>query len=368
MPLVTYFASFLNNLFIILFYAKIRNMNIINIKDKSGKLYYVGGIVRDEILGIENLDIDLIYEGNAIDYAKSQNLEIIQINEPFKTVRVKIDGKSVDIASTRCETYPKAGHLPKVSDIGCSLMEDVKRRDFTINSLYKSVKTGEIIDFTDGLEDLKNKKLKVLHEKSFIEDPTRILRALKFRMRFGFELDEGTKKLQIEYLKNINYDMCYQRIKKELIELFGYKGKSKLNMNEAFEIFVNENIYKLITQKTYKPSIPQDVYTSNYQWLTYVGLIEDLSRIPLSKNEQKILNDFAKIKNIKLKSDIEIYKAFQNCLTETAILYGNTVNKNIANHYLNNLKNVKLKITGQDFKNPKMTKQDELNIVKNYIL
>src|SRR5574344_119097 len=232
MLLVTYFPHC--NLFIILFYAKIRNMEIIKINDKSDKLYYVGGIVRDEILGYDSLDVDLIYEGNAIEFARDNNLQIVQKNEPFGTVRVKINGKSVDIASTRCETYPKAGHLPKVFDIGCALKDDVKRRDFTVNSLYKSVNTDKIIDFTNGINDLKNKKLKVLHKQSFVDDPTRILRALKFRMRFGFTLDTETRQLQEKYLKNINYDMSYKRIKKELVELFGYSGESKLSLQKAF--------------------------------------------------------------------------------------------------------------------------------------
>ena len=70
------------------------------------------------------------------------------------------------------------------------------------------------------MNDLENKKLRVLHDESFIDDPTRIIRGLKFAVRFGFELEEHTKKLQDEYLANINYDMSYKRVKKELIETF----------------------------------------------------------------------------------------------------------------------------------------------------
>lgn len=89
-------------------------MNIININDN--KLYYVGGIVRDELLGIESLDVDVVYEGNAIEFAKSlSETEILQINEPFGTVRVKLDGREIDIASTREETYKRKGHLPTVT-------------------------------------------------------------------------------------------------------------------------------------------------------------------------------------------------------------------------------------------------------------
>lgn len=125
----------------------------------------------------------------------------MQINEPFGTVRVKIEGREVDIASTRQEVYERKGHLPKVTKIGCTLKEDVMRRDFTVNTLAKSVSTGEIIDYTGGLEDIKTKTLRVLHDRSFIDDPTRILRALKFSIRFGFELDEHTKNFRTNTCK-----------------------------------------------------------------------------------------------------------------------------------------------------------------------
>ena len=119
------------------------------LKDKN--LYYIGGVVRDEFLGKESFDIDLTYDGNAIEFAKKiPDSEIIQINEPFGTVKIKIDGNETDIASTRSETYPQKGHLPVVSNIGCSLKEDVLRRDFTINALAKSTLTGKVIDYVGG--------------------------------------------------------------------------------------------------------------------------------------------------------------------------------------------------------------------------
>ena len=213
-------------------------MDIINIQDKN--LFFIGGVVRDELLGKENFDIDLTYQGDAIEFAKTiDNAEIVQINKPFGTVRIKLNNEEIDIASTRNEIYPQKGHLPEVNNIGCSLKDDILRRDFTINALAKSTLTNEIIDYTNGLEDLKNKTLRVLHDESFIDDPTRIVRGLKFAIRFGFELDEHTKKLQDEYLKNINYDMSFKRLKKELIETFN------LNSTEAFDRFIKQNIYKI---------------------------------------------------------------------------------------------------------------------------
>ena len=357
-------------------------MNIIKINDNSNKLFYIGGIVRDELLGKESFDIDITYVGNAIEYC-SKFGEVIQKNPDFGTIRVNVDGKEVDFASTRSESYPKKGHLPVVEKIGCSLKEDVMRRDFTINALAKSVTTGEIIDYTGGLEDLKNKKLRVLHDNSFIDDPTRIIRGLKFSVRFDFELEENTKKLQEKYLKNINYDMTYKRVKKELIETFN------LNSQKAFEKFINEKIYKLVTPNNIElPKINIENLINNYpckySWLVYVGILEDLSRLPLTKTEQKILND---IPENKPKTDFEIYKTFENLHIETVLLYAILKDEKTAKHYLDNLRHIKIKTTGKDLQNigiepspkyqeifdcilkqklqnPRMTKEEEINFVK----
>ncbi len=406
-------------------------MNIININDTSNKLFYIGGVVRDELLDKQSIDIDITYVGNAIEYC-SKFGEVIQINPDFGTVRVKIPSSPhreiadfvpstgsghnvseelnnviVDFASTRSETYPKKGHLPVVEKIGCSLKEDVLRRDFTINALAKSITTGEIVDYVGGLKDLKNKKLRVLHDNSFIDDPTRIIRGLKFAMRFNFELEEHTKKLQDEYLKNINYDMSYKRIKKELIETFNTPLSNitkEYKKQRTFEKFINDKIYKLVTPNDVEiPStnieeliekycLDMDCHVANapsndeHIWLIYVGVLKDLSRLPLTKIEQKILDDVPQ--NI-LNSDFELYKTFENAKIETILLYAILKDQKGTKHYLDNLRNIKISINGKDLQNlgispspqyqeifdevlkaklqnPKMTKEDELKIAKSY--
>ena len=359
-------------------------MNIIKINDTSNKLFYIGGVVRDELLGKNSFDIDITYIGNAIEYC-SKFGEVIQKNPDFGTVRVNVNGQIIDFASTRSENYPHKGHLPVIEKIGCSLKEDVMRRDFTINALAKSVTTGEIVDYTGGLKDLKNKKLRVLHDNSFIDDPTRIIRGLKFSVRFGFELEEHTKILQENYLKNINYDMSYKRVKKELIETFN------LNSQKAFEKFINEKIYKLITPNNVKlPKINIEELINKYNckhiWLVYVGVLDDLSRIPLTKIEQKIIDD---IPTDEPKNDFDIYKMFENLNKETVLLYAILKNEKIAKRYLDKLQNIKIKTTGKDLQkmgykpspkyqeifdfilkqkiaNPKMTKEDEISLLKNF--
>lgn len=320
-------------------------MNIIGLKDKN--LYYIGGIVRDEILGTKSFDIDLTYDGDAIEYAKTiPDAKIIQINEPFGTVKIKLNEKEIDIASTRSEIYPQKGHLPVINKIGCSLREDIMRRDFTINAMAKSTLTGEIIDYTSGMDDIKNKKLKVLYDESFIDDPTRIIRALKFSVRFNFELDSHTKNLQNDYLANVNYDMSYKRLQKELKETFD------LNIWNAFEKFINENIYKLISSQEFKlPEYDFSKLISQFQpeniWIIYVGLINGIEKLPLTKGEKRIVDSFLRIKNYKFKDDHEIYNIFKNIPIESVIMYS-TIDNKIAEKYLYELKDLKPEITGKE--------------------
>ena len=367
-----------------------------NLKDKN--LYYIGGVVRDEILGTPSFDIDLTYNGNAIEFAKNlPDAEIVQINEPFGTIRIKLkspyptspsgEEQYIDIASTRSEIYPQKGHLPVVDKIGCSLKEDVMRRDFTINAMAKSTLTGEIIDYTGGLQDIKTKTLRVLHDNSFIDDPTRILRMLKFAVRFGFEPDSHTKKLQDDYLANINYDMSYKRLKKELIETFN------LNKWNAFERFVKQGIYKLVSPQDFElpkydfsPLVEQ--FSPDNCWIIYIGRLPDISNLPLTKTEKQIVDEFNKLKCAKFNNNFEIYKIFKNIPIESVIMYS-TVNREIVEKYLNELKDIEISIDGNDLKtlgiepspkyqecfdfvlnekikNPNLTKKDEMEFAKEF--
>ncbi|MBQ7765050.1 CCA tRNA nucleotidyltransferase [bacterium] len=356
------------------------------IRDKN--LYYVGGYVRDEILGVKCFDIDFCYEGDAIDFA--QKFNIIKTNKDFGTVRILLNNKEIDIASTRTEVYPKAGHLPVIKETACSLEKDLQRRDFTINAIAKNTVTNELVDYFGGLEDIKNKKLRVLHSKSFVDDPTRIVRGLKFSVRFNFELEEETKRLQEEYLDNINYDMSYHRLKKELVETFN------LNIEDAYNKFVEQGIYKLLGENQIIPEIKcsiQDLidkFNPQYRWLVYLGLY-DLSNFELNKEEAAILNSYHKIKSIKPKDNVETYFLFNKAPLESVLLYAISINYDIATNYLENLKNLKPFVNGDDLlalgvpkgvaykdileklliekiKNPNMTKVEEIELVKSQLL
>jgi poly(A) polymerase/tRNA nucleotidyltransferase (CCA-adding enzyme) len=373
------------------------SMNIINLYEKyfdieyktifdtlsnsKYRIYLVGGLVRDLILNKQSLDIDVTVEGNAIDFVKSIPCEILSIHEPFGTVKIKINNKYIDIASTRIETYPKKGHLPVISHLACPLKDDILRRDFTVNSLAMSLNKsdfGEIIDYTNGLEDLKLKQLKILHQNSFIDDPSRILRGLKYSSRFNFSLEKETQLLQKKYLENINYDMSYKRILQEFF---------KIDWNvDVFKKLIDENIYKLIN-----PNIEKnfDFCIHPTSAIVYFGLLSPDEKFDLTKQEKNIISK-VNILNTNFNSDMDIYKTFKKEPIETVQILSILGNKS-ATKFLNTLQYINIKTTGKDLihlgfkpsknfqeifdfliknkiENPSLTKEDELRLVKNFFV
>jgi len=175
--------------------------------EKLGQnVYVVGGFVRDLLLRHENFDIDIVVEGNGIKLAKALRKETnahIHTYEKFGTAVVILpDGFRLDIATARTEFYESPGALPKVET--SSLKLDLYRRDFTINTLAIKLNPKEfglLLDFFGGQRDLKDGIIRVLHNLSFVEDPTRILRAIRFEKRFGFKIGKQTLDLMQESLK-----------------------------------------------------------------------------------------------------------------------------------------------------------------------
>lgn len=157
-------------------------------------VYLVGGAVRDLLLGHPRVDVDLVVEGDAAALAARLGGAAAE-HERFGTVKVEVGGHEVDIATARTETYPQPGALPVVAP-AASIEADLGRRDFTINALAIPL-AGEPrpIDPFGGRDDLEAGLLRVLHERSFEDDPTRAIRAARYGARFGFALEPGTDEL-----------------------------------------------------------------------------------------------------------------------------------------------------------------------------
>jgi tRNA nucleotidyltransferase/poly(A) polymerase len=157
-------------------------------------VYLVGGAVRDLLLGRGRADIDLVVEGDAAALAERLGVEVTA-HERFGTAKLMLSGHEVDIASARSESYPQPGALPVVKP-GADLAADLRRRDFTINAMAIPLQGApRLIDPHGGEADLAIRQLRVLRDGSFVDDPTRALRAARYASRFGFGLEEHTAEL-----------------------------------------------------------------------------------------------------------------------------------------------------------------------------
>ena len=198
---------------------------------RSEEVYLVGGAVRDLLLRNNNLDIDLVVEGEGIPFARelAEQFEGCEVrsHEKFGTATIQFeDGFRVDVATSRHEYYARPGALPTVEM--SSIKKDLYRRDFTINTLAVSLNPagfGRVIDFFGGVRDIKDKVIRVLHNLAFIEDPTRLLRAVRFCCRFGFSIGKHTLSLIKAAVKANVFDKVEgKRLLNELIHMLDEKN------------------------------------------------------------------------------------------------------------------------------------------------
>ena len=173
--------------------------------------YLVGGLVRDILLKRDNLDVDIVIEGDGIKFAQefaAQSEVKVRSHKKFGTVVLVFpDGFKVDVATARIEVYDFPAAPPTVEM--SSLKMDLYRRDFTINTLAVKLNRrdyGTLIDYFGALKDVREKVLRVLHNLSFVEDPTRVLRAIRFEHRFGFKIG----KLTLGLMKNAVAINCFK--------------------------------------------------------------------------------------------------------------------------------------------------------------
>ncbi len=185
-------------------------------------IYLVGGSVRDLLLGRPTVDVDLLLEGDATALARgvAQALAARCLAHPaFGTATIKGRGFAFDIATARIETYPRPGSLPKVRP--AALAQDLARRDFTINAMALALagsERGRLLDPHSGYQDLRRGLVRVLHDDSFRDDATRILRALRYATRLRFAIEEHTLGLlrrDVGYLEAISG----ARLRRELLRL-----------------------------------------------------------------------------------------------------------------------------------------------------
>lgn len=274
----------------------------------NGTLYYVGGYVRDKFIFQNNSKKDIDLEIYGISY--EETIKILSnypykaiLNEKFKTIKIY----NIDISFPRKEVSTGEKHTDFFVEIDpyMSPKEASSRRDFTMNSIMENVLTGEILDFYNGIKDINNRKIALINEKYFKEDPLRPLRAIEFSCRFNFTIDEKI----IAIGKSTNYKaISKERVKNILDKIIlsdnisiGLKLLKEFNLfNQFFEninnVYRNSNLIWLNTLKSVNIGKTIKHTTTNPLYFMYVCffynvndikyIIEDISSLT---NEKKFL-------------------------------------------------------------------------------
>lgn len=335
--------------------------------DKFGvEIFLIGGIVRDLILNNPIKDIDIVVQGDAIEFTEylknNTECEILAVQEKLRTAKVRFNsGIEIDFASTREEHYSQSGVLPEAYNFGCDIRQDVKRRDFTINTLAISLtetKKFELVDYFDGYSDIVNKKIRVLHKQSFIDDPSRIIRAMKFKLRFNFNIEQETYLLMQEYLSDVNKNMPLERIKGELRQYFS------INRKDIYEEIISSNAYKLISDNPIKEVdfdrvkeiLDFGLYDESEFWFVLIccliinsGYAND--RMNMTAFEKKVLEETREllcIGQIKINDNERIYKLYNNKIDLSLALFYIISGEKSVIKFLTALKQIKVLITGKD--------------------
>ena len=289
--------------------------------ERDEHLYLVGGVVRDLILGRRSFDLDLVVEGDAGELAKSLVLSrggTVVVHPRFGTSKVHYGDSTLDFATARAENYSRPGALPTVRQ--GTIDEDLLRRDFTVNAMAVKVDPdsfGDVIDPCGGQEDIERSCIRVLHEKSFIDDATRMLRALRYEQRLGFRLDPGTEELlrrDVAMLDTISGD----RIRHEMELIFQEEEPDKV-IARADDLGVLPGIYaslkgkgwleeKLRQARSARSPVPMAVWFSlmAYQ-LTTAQASEFGGRLKLPKIVSRALDDTVRLRdNLSALTDQEL--------------------------------------------------------------
>jgi tRNA nucleotidyltransferase (CCA-adding enzyme) len=203
-------------------------------------VYLVGGTVRDILQGERNFDVDIAVEGDAIELARSLADALggrVRAHRKFGTAVVLYgEDERVDVVTARTEFYDAPAALPSVEH--ATIREDLFRRDFTINAMAVSLRGsdfGRLVDPFQGRRDLEAKTIRVLHNLSFIDDPTRIFRAIRYESRYGFRMDDHTLRLARGTIEmGLVGDLSSARLRDELVALLeeGDAGASILRLAE----------------------------------------------------------------------------------------------------------------------------------------
>lgn len=352
-------------------------------------VYAAGGFVRDLLLRVENFDIDLVVEGDGIIFARHLAKEFsarIRSHKKFATAVVVLPNDfKIDVASARIEyyEYPSA---PPIVEFG-SIKNDLLRRDFTINALAIKLNGRDpytLIDFFGGQRDLKDRILRILHSLSFVEDPTRVFRAIRFEQRFNLTIGKQTLVLMENTIKkNLYGRLAGKRLYIELLHMLNERYPLKM-VRRMFQLdvlrFIHSKLRFTNEENTLFKNIVDvlawvelsflDIEIDNW-YVYFLGMIHNLTMkdteeladtLNLSERLRKRLNEDRK--NIKEVLFVlrgkrhfkpsELYHLFQNISVEALLfIMSKTKGTSSIRHisfYLTKLRGAKIGISGDDLK------------------
>jgi tRNA nucleotidyltransferase (CCA-adding enzyme) len=290
--------------------------------DMGIKIYLVGGSVRDILLNEKPNDYDFLLEGSSQLFAEKlkaeKGYEILQ-NKNFHTAKIFFPNSlRFDIASSRTEYYEHPADLPTV--VKGSLREDLFRRDFTINTLavcLNKQEFGTLINFYHGYEDLKSKKIRFLHNLSFIEDPSRIFRAISYALKFKFLIDPETKEAAINAMKSgIFHRTSKYRILSEFISMLNeniqISRAVKILQELQATVLLSENIqidHVVIEWMNQLDTLLIDFQFTN-KWILYFIVLT----LPISDVEVEELATRLKLNQKKKAMMMNLRHTYNNCL------------------------------------------------------
>jgi len=374
---------------------------------KNLEIFLVGGALRDIMLEIPPKELDFCINGEINEFKEFLNndkqLKIIKVSE-FETYKVLFKDKIYDFSVTRKESYIPKGSLPKIDAFNVPIETDLKRRDFTINSIAMNINSdiNNLIDPFNGLKDLKNKIIKVIHDESFKDDPTRAYRAIKFSNRYNFKIDTNTLNNlinSVEYIKVLSKERIKNEIEKICKEFNFIQILNELKKIDILKYFfdfdplnINFNnneidnwlllIYEIRKIDYFKKNIFFTEYNFSKKLKEKINnllfIINLIKRNPSNLNKDISENDFSQLKKIDI-NDFTLLSMIESKYTKTIIKLKESILNSSANFSFLELKNMKSftdlktsnilkEIEFQKFKGIIKSKKDEAMYLKKFYI
>jgi tRNA nucleotidyltransferase (CCA-adding enzyme) len=318
--------------------------------------WVVGGLVRDLLLGREPGGIvDVVVEGDALALARRAAERVggrVVVHERFGTATVEVDGGGLDVAAARRETYARPGALPDVS-LGATVREDLARRDFTVNAIAVRLADGATIAVPSAHDDLRAGLIRVLHDKSFIDDPTRLLRLARYGARLGFSAEPHTAALAVDAVPHV-HAVTASRIGSELRLLLAEPQPAAL-------LALKDGLGRAAVHRTFaaRPDViaravgwPLVAFASTLSPAPDLAARLDALEFPAGERDALVaaVERAPALDLARASSDVELWRRARAERPETVALAGalDPAAEPAARRWLDELRHRRLEITGDD--------------------